>query len=51
MLQQTMEWVDRDLDSSSKAQKIPSPRKLAEHFKKSLVFQEAPLAFLEYFYL
>lgn len=33
------------------AQKISSPRKLAEHFRESLVFQEAPLAFLEYFYL
>lgn len=51
MLQQTMEWVDGDLDSSSKAQKISNPRKLAENFRESLVFQEAPLAFPEYFYL
>jgi len=51
MLQQTMEWVAGDVDSSSEAQNIASPRKLAERFRESLVFQEGPLAFPEYFYL
>lgn len=38
MLQQMMEWLGGDLDSSSKTQRISSPRKLAEHFKESLFF-------------
>lgn len=39
------------MDSGSKAQKTSSPRKLAECFRESLVFQEAPIAFPEYLYL
>lgn len=38
MLQQMMEWLAGDLDSSSKTQRISSPSKLAEHFKESLFF-------------
>lgn len=51
ILQQTTEWDGGDMDSGSKAQKTSSPRKLAERFRESLVFQEAPIAFPEYLYL
>lgn len=50
ILRQTTDWDDGDLDSGSKAQKTSSPRKLAEHFRESLVFQEAPIAFPEYLF-